>query len=80
MAASHQKTFTTSDQSMTCQTWFLMKMTPLWLLLACPTLPHPLNQEVMEELIMNVADHKGMSQTIVIIPTVTGTTERFIKQ
>ncbi len=65
---------------MMCQTWFLTKMTPLWLLLACPTLPHPLNQEVMEELITNAAACKGMSQTIVIIPTAIGTTGRFIDQ
>ena len=36
-------------------------MTPLWLLLVHPPLPHSLNQEMMEELVSNAVDCKGMS-------------------
>ncbi len=78
MAVSH-KTFTASNQSKTCQTWFLMMRTPFWLLPVLPPPPHSLNQEMMEELIMNPADPKGMSQTIVIILTMIGTKGRSVE-
>ncbi len=44
-----------------------------------PHPPHSPNQEMMEELITNPVDPKGMSWTIVIIPTTIGTMGRFLK-